>query len=99
MLPVSGSTSLPSCAPTTGMRGEGRVDDVLAQARIALEHEAEHGDQHERQREDREERVVSDERGEAGHAVVGELAHDREGEGRRRVSPLPAVEDAKDARP
>ena len=74
--------------------GERRVEHVLLERRVVLQHEPERGDEHQQQREQREERVVGDQRREAGRPVVEELAHDRHGHGDGGAPALPAVERA-----
>ena len=61
----------------------------MAQRRVVVRDEAEHGDEHEEQREHREEAVVRDQRGEVPAAVVAVLLDHADDERRRPVPLLP----------
>ena len=75
---------------------ERRVDDVVAQRRVALEDEPEDRDEREQQREQREERVVGAQRGEARGPVLAELLRHGDGEPADGVPPLPGVDPRDD---
>ena len=49
---------------------EGAVEDFLLQVGIALQHEAEHGDEHQQQGEEGDEAVVGDQRRELAGLIV-----------------------------
>ena len=63
----------------------------MAQRRVVVQEEAEHGDEHEEQREQREKAVVRDQGGEVPAPVVAVLLDHADDERRRPVTPLPLV--------
>jgi hypothetical protein len=77
--------------------GEGRVEDVVVQRRVVLEHEPEDRDEGEQQWEQREERVERHQRAEARRAVLAELLNHRDRESADDMPALPAVERRDDA--
>ena len=68
------------------------VEDPFLVARVALQHEAEHGDEHEQQREQGDESVVGDQGGQLPRLIVTELLDDRRDEGQPAAALLAAVE-------
>ncbi len=63
----------------------------MAQRRVVVQEEPEHGDEHEEQREQREEAAVRDQGGEVPAPVVAVLLDHADDARRRTVTLLPAV--------
>ena len=80
-----------------GDPGDRRIDHVLAQRRVVVEHEPEHGHEREQQREQREEGVEGDQGREVRRAVLAELLRHRDRETGDRVSSLPGVDPRDEA--
>ena len=87
-LPVSECTLSRNWLPITGNCGERRVQQLVLQVGVALQHEAEDRHKQQQQREQRQEPVVGDQRGEVGALIVGELVDDGDGEAQPAVPAL-----------